>query len=783
MIKNLRFTLRVLKRNPLLVFVNIPGLAIGLSVVLLLSVYINNERRFDKHFSTKNRVYRLYNDVTEDNKTEIFPICLRKAQTEIPPQIPEIEASTQIYQSWNVTAKYKDKQFASLSMLYADPEFFDVFGLNLICGDKNTALQGENNAVISASTARKIFNTTDCAGEYISLSEVPFLVTGVIEDLPKTTHFQFDVLGSMQTIHPEQFGGLELYTYFLLYPNADPISTNKKIAAINDELMIPWGEDYEMTKSSGLEKLSRLHMYSICDFDLSPKANRKTIGLIAGLAFFILLIALVNYINLYILHGEKRIAEISARKALGATKKNLALMFYTETAVIGFISIVLALFLSILARPVFSNLMQRPLEVHEILSPSGILILIGILIIIILISGAYPTFYLSRIQMVNGLKGKSDHIKRKSRLSSISVLVQFTISIFLILSVVVIHAQIKHLKDVPLGFSVDQVYAITGLHKEARKHYKSIDEEIQSLPFIEQSGFSFHTMGMGCSGQAIKIYGDPGIMKSIYEYRVQPGFCETMKLQLTEGRFLNDSESDKSGVILNQTAVKMLGLKNPIGTLVDIGFDPMSVVGVVEDFYANGHAGEPITPLMLDIYSDRVTTLYVRVIGDLNADKQKQITAVIKQFDSEYIFTYVPLSHVYNNKFRSEERVLRIITSGALLAIFISFIGLMALSVMQVSRRTKEIGIRKVMGSSEAEVVLLLLRKTMILVLIAMAIAFIAAYIVLQHWLSAYTDRIYLHAGYFLVSGIFALLIALLATGIQSFKAATRNPVEALHYE
>lgn len=783
MIKNLRFTIHMLKRNPLLAFVNIPGLAIGLSVVLLLSVYLNHERSFDTHFSTKNRVYRLYNKVTEDNKTEIYPICLRKAQTEIPTQIPEIEASTQIYQSWNVTAKFKESQFSALSMLYADPQFFDVFGLDLLCGDKNTALLGENNAVISASTARKIFNTTDCVGEYIFLSEEPTLVTGVIKDLPKTTHFNFDVLGSMQTIHPEQWGGLELYTYFLLYPNVDPVSTNKKIGKINDDLMIPWGEDYETIQESGLEKLSRIHMHSICDFDLTPKVNLKTIGLIAGIAFFILLIALVNYLNLYILHGEKRIAEISVRKALGASHKKLATLFYTETGVIGFISIVLALLLSMLARPVFSRLMQRQLEVHEIFSPSGILIILLLLIFIIAISGAYPTFYLSKIKMVNGLKGKSNQITRKSRLSAISVLVQFTISIFLILSVVVIHAQIKYLKDKPLGFSAEQVYAVTGLKSEARKHYKSIDEEIQQLPFIEHSGFSFHNMGMGCSGQAIKIFGDPGIMKSIYEYRIQPGFCETMKLHLTKGRFFNDSERDKSGVILNQTAVKMLGLDNPVGSLVDMGNDPMTVVGVVEDFYANGHAGEPISPLALDIYSDRVSILYVRVAGEMNVDMQEQIAAIIKQYDSEYIFSSFPLSKVYEQKFREEERLLQIITYGALLAIFISFIGLMALSVMQVSRRTKEIGIRKVMGSSEAEVVLLLLRKTILLVLIAMGIAFIAGYIALQHWLSDFSDRIYLHLGFFVVSGLFALIIALLATGGQSLKAATRNPVDALRYE
>jgi putative ABC transport system permease protein len=392
--KNLRFIFRMFKRNPLLVYVNIPGLAIGLSAVLLLSVYLKHELSFDQHFKTKDHVVRLYNSVTENDITNNYGICLRKAYTEIPRQFPEIKSATQIFRSWSVTTEYKKERYPNLHMLHADSSFFDVFGLGLLQGDIREALAGENKVVLSASTAKKIFNRTDCVGEIISISEYPYVVSGVINDLPNNTHFNFDLLGSLQSLHPEQWGGLELFTYFRINDNADSKTTGEKIARANEKIMKPWAEPFGATVKSGVEKLTSLHLHTVVDSDLSAKGSMTQITIVATIAFFILLIALINFINLYILHGEKRIAEIAARKSLGATKTVLSKQFFAETGTIGLLSFVLSIVIAMLIQPFFAQIMQSEISYSDMLSPSGILVALAILAILIVVSGSYPSYYL-----------------------------------------------------------------------------------------------------------------------------------------------------------------------------------------------------------------------------------------------------------------------------------------------------------------------------------------------------------------------------------------------------
>ncbi len=767
----------------MLVFVNLPGLAIGLSAVLLLSVYLKHELSYDQHFQTKNNVLRLYNAVSEEGNTTNYGICLRDAYTEIPSRVPEIRSATQIYRGWGITAEYEKQKFPNLQLLFADKDFFDVFGLELIQGNSSDALQGENNAVITRSTALKIFNRIDCVGEVLNVSEQPATVTGVINDLPNNTHFNFDVLSSMQTVHPENWGGLELYTYFRINDNADLDVVGEKIAAANNEIMKPWGEPFNLTVESGTELLADLHLHTVVDFDLSPKANLTHVFVIAGIAFLVMLIAMVNYINLYVLHGEKRIAEIGSRKSLGATQGTLSRLFFTETTVIGVLAFVLAIGLTALVQPSFAHLMQSQIELSDMFSFSGILLVLAILAVLILVSGAYPSYYLSKINLVNALKGKSTKVKRKSTMSRIAVISQFSISVFLISALVIVFAQVNYLKEVPLGFNPENVIGITNLNNEVRKSASSIVDELSQLAFVEDAACSDHGMGQGSSGQGIKKYGAPGNFKGIDEYRVQPGFAKTMQLELVDGRYFNQSEADKSAVILNQAAAKMLGPDVKVGSLVDMFDEPLTVIAIAKDFYYIDHPGALIGPLVLTNYRNNVNNLYMRTKAGTTSAQLAQIDAVLKSYSPELIISKFQLTDVYANKYTNEERMIKLVTTGAGLAIIISFIGLMALSVLNVNRRRKEIGIRKVIGSTESQVVSELLKETFMLVLIAIAIAFVGSYFTMSQWLQHFVNRVSISPVYFLLSAAFALLIAFMAVGWQSWRAATRNPVEALRYE
>ena len=773
----------MLSRNPLLVFVSIPGLAIGLSAVLLLSVYLNHELSYDKHFPTKDNVLRLYNTVFENNQKTTYGICLRKAYTEIPQRVPEIEAATQIYRGWSVTAEYQKKKYPSLNMLYVDNGFFDVFGLELLHGDKKDALLGKNNAVITASTAQKIFGSTDCLGAVLEVSEEAFSITGIIKDLPPNTHFKSDLLISMETINPEGWGGLELYSYFRINDKANLKKVGEKIAKENNALMKPWGEPFNLTVESGTEKLADLHLHSVVDFDLSPKANLTQIYIIAGIAFFVLLIALVNFINLYILHGEKRLSEIAARKVIGASRTNLTKIFYSETGIIGLLALVLALVITFFAQPYFDGLMKREIGFGEIYSSSGIAIISGILVVLVLVSGAYPSYYLSKFNLVNALKGKSNNIKRKSSLSRIAVVLQFTVSVFLITSLIIIFAQVNFLKQVPLGFNPENVVGIRNLNHQIKQSIPSITHELKQLAYVESVGSSTHEMGSGASGQGIKKYGDPGNLKSIDEYRVNPGFAKTMQLQIIEGRYFNKSEADKKAVILNESAAKMLALDKQEGSLVDMHGTPLKVIAIVEDFYYIDHPGETIAPLVLTNYRTNTNNIYVRTKNPMTTEQQTQIEKIFKNYSPDFIYGQILLTDIYAHKYTNEERVMKLVTTGAILAICISFMGLMALSVMNVNRRKKEIGIRKVMGSTERQVVKALLTETFVLMAIAIGAAFIFSFMAMHQWLINFANHIYLSPLYFLLSATLTILIAVLAVGWQSWRAATRNPVEALKYE
>ncbi len=784
MLKQFINTLKIFKRSPFLLFVSIPGLAIGLTAFLLLALYINHETSFDKHFTTKDRVVRLYNESFEEHGSTVYPICIRAACKEIPPQVPEVEKATQLYGGWANRVEYKEDRFENQKLLFADAEFFDVFGLNLIEGIKEDALNQKNTVVISESLAGKIFGDKKCLGEIVRIWDMDFTITGIVKDLPNTTHFNFDVLASLKTIEHFFGSGLELYTYFLLKENADINAAGEKIAALNDKLLDEVHNTYPGKSKSGVELLADLHLKSITDFDLSDQANITHIYILNFLAFFILLIAVANHVNLFILHGEKRSLEIGLRKSLGADKASLRTLLFFETALITVVAFILALILTKATIPYFGDLIHKSLSFSEIMNPVSILLIIGFLIFLVLLSGAYPAMYLSKLGAIQALKGGTQKIQRKKWLSISSVVIQFSISAFLIVCMLAINAQVKFMKNMPVGFSLENVIGVNGFDQKIMGNFKPVQRELAKLPFVKNAGASLHYMGGGSSGQYIRMFGEPETEdKDVNQYRVQSGFCETMELDLIEGRFFRDNEEDKKGVILNQATVKMLGLEDPIGKQVMAWKYPLEIIGVVKDFYYEGYAGEPIAPLVLTMYSNEMNLIYLKLNEPLTQTQQDQITAVINKFDPDYKFHSYELKNSYERKFVSEDQLTKLVFFGTLFAIFLSFIGMFALSVFNVEKRTKEIGIRKAVGSSVSEVMIFLLKDVLKWVLMAMIPAFLVAYILLGDWLNGFANRIELGVIYFILAGLLGILIAILAISYQSYRAAIMNPVKSLKYE
>ncbi|NVO20154.1 MAG: ABC transporter permease [Bacteroidetes bacterium] len=781
------FVLRLLRRNPLFLFVNITGLGLAFSSLLLTLALARYEFGYDKHFATADRVVRLYNKVTDNTSTTYYSIGLREAYTQVPASVPEVEASTQIYRGWKVKVESGEKKFDGLQLLIVDKEFFRVFGLDLLYGNPSEAMAGEKQAVVSASTAKKIFNRLNCIGEVITMDKEQLTVTGVIQDLPRNSHFAFDVLASMQTIKPESFGGLEFFTYYLLGPGADHSRAEVKISAANNKVMAKWAEYTNSRVESGVEPLTRIYLHSKTNDSVNGVGNLNQLIIVILIAGFILIIALVSFINLLMIQGEKRLAEIATRKMFGAQKYSIASLFILETAVIFLLAIILAGIVTYLALPAFASLMRSKVELSDLFSGQGLFLMACIMLIIFLVSAGYPVLYLSRMNLVLGLRGRVVQARRKLSLSSLTILVQFLIASFFISSVVIIIAQLNYLKDIPPGFSVQNVTGFDGLSYDIGPKYESLKSELEKLPFVESAGFSDHAMGGGCSGELIKtVESSEKSFKGINEYRVKPGFCETMKFRLIEGRFFNDSENDHTALILNESAVKMLGLAIKPGSLpiaLDYNDKRLNLVGVVKDFYYLSNPGAEIQPLSITNYRDGFGVIYIRGRQQLNHGQQIQVNEVIRRYDPSYVMHSFQLSDIYNLKFQSENRLLKMVSLGTFQVILISLIGLLALTIINVARRTREIGIRKVLGSSVGLIILRLMKETFILVAIAMFSAFLASDYVMNQWLKGYANRIHTGLGYFFLSGLLTLLVALIATLWQSWLAATRNPVEAIKHE
>ncbi|MCF6239737.1 MAG: ABC transporter permease [Bacteroidales bacterium] len=787
MIRSIKHIFRNFKKNPVLLFVNIPGLSLGLSAFLLLMFLLIHELSFDKVFPNKERIVRLYNILTEKNTVDALPICLREAYTELPSQVPEIESTVQIYRGWKTNINYKQTKILSQDLLYADSTFFKVFGLNLLSGNVETALKDKYSAVITQNLAQKLFGNNPAIGKHIKVDDENYTVTRIIKKLPATTHFNFDVLTSMSSTNLDILQGLEFFTYYLLKKETDRQAAYDKITQLNNKIVKDKFKDFELSLkvNSGVESLKQIHLHTVADFDLSKKGNPKVIYIIAFLAFFILLIAIVNHINLFVLHGEKRFKEIGIRKTLGAGKSSLVSMFYLETVVITAISFILAFLLSRIALPYFALLMNKKLIFSEMMSFYTVASMLIFMLILVIVSGAYPALYLSKLKIISAVKGDMQSIKRKKMLPVISVLVQFSISIFLIFNLLIMYYQISFLKNIPLGFSPDNIIAVSGFGETINKKSISIVNELKKLPFVNNVASSTHAMGGGCSGQLITEYGkaEDDDWQSINEYRVQAGFCKTMKMHLISGRFFNNTEADKSSIILNEAAVKMLNLKDPIGKKMIMFDEPLTIIGIIKNFYYTGNSGEKIAPLVLTNYSDWVNNFYLRTKHQLSNNEMQQIKNIFNGFDPEYQFYTYRLKDSYLRKFNNEDRVVKLLFYATLLAVFLCITGMFALAVFNVERRIKEIGIRKVLGASSKLILTLLLTKMLQWVVWAMIPSLLIGYILMNDWLQNFTNKININILYFIISGGLAVIIAIVAVSAQSIWAATRNPVDSLRYE
>ncbi|WP_321322264.1 ABC transporter permease [Labilibaculum sp.] len=784
----LKLSFRSLAKDKLNSIINIFGLAVGMAAVILISIYVQHELSYDKFNTKQERIYKLISLLNNaGEKLTPYEIGLRLTNENFASQIPEIEEITQLYRGFTQNAKVNDQHFNGIRCHYVDTNFYKVFTLEPISGQSTNLFSNPNGVVINASTAEKLFGTTNAAGKELKMFGRLLTVNAVVKDLPLTSHYDFDMLLPFSG-YPQHAGhqSLEYYTYILVKQGVDRNSTIKKIEDKYTQMLDDGFGEYGEETGAYLQRLSDIHLRSNYQQDLKPGGNINTIYIHILLAFLILIIAIINFINIITVQYDSKLNQIGIKKAIGAERIDLIKDFLGRTTLMAAVALLFGVILAEVLMPFFGRLMNRELPIDYLSNPLLFTGLPVMALFVGLISGLYPAITITRYTPASIIKGKLPGNHDTNLLSRILVIFQFSASIVLISAVIISQQQIDYMKNADLGFEPEQVIAITNLSDAQKQAYSSIRQELLKIPQISSVGASLHLPGGGGSGQIFRLYGtDIKNTKDYNEYRVRPGYFKTLGIQFVEGNTFTESQVENcKGIILNEAAVKYLNVDDPLGRIVWFHQDKYEIQGIVKDFHYTS-LREKIAPLMFSCFSDNWGIRYVLIKVKTNntTDLLNQIKETFKKVDTERVNFHLFIDDVCRDRYQQEERSQILTGYSSALSIILALLGLYSLTLFMVQKRTKEIGIRKVTGASISQISLLLFSNFIKWIAIAFAISIPVSYYMMQHWLEQFAYHIAIGPLPFVFAGLLTAIFALLVVGGQTWKAANQNPVDSLRSE
>jgi putative ABC transport system permease protein len=793
MIKSyLKLAWRTLAKNKMFSIIIISGLTLGYTACIIIYLHVRNERSYDTHNQDYNRVYRVVKDFVNDDNTFLpdatTPPALAWA---IKQEIPEVEAATKLIPNWGskFLVRYGDNVFYEEGRYRADSSILKVFTYKFLEGNSATALSKPQSVIISRSMEKKYFGEEHALGKTIEIGEgdnKAYVVTGVIEDIPEQAHFHFDFLVSLSSNSAQlnsNWARYVWYTYIKLKPGASIEQVEPKIIALYKK-HDPNGKNRYYTQA-----LSDIHLQSKLKWELEANSDITFVRIFVMVGIFILIIASINYVNLSISLSFNRSREVGIRKVSGAHIGRLVYQFLTESVLTNGVSILIALALVEALLPVLNQefgthilgFTQQPLEVTGLI--------IGTALVIGLLSGLYPAFYLSAFKPVQVLKGVFQPGNQNLWLRKGLVVLQFTISIALIAGTIVVIQQVNFIRDKELGFEKEKVLIIENLGNLTDNNVQNLREAFAQVPQVEKVGGSNGILGGQNSATGAVVKGSTeGAL--INFSAVDHDYLHVMNLQFTHGRnFSRNFPSDTlDRVILNEAALRDLGIKgDPIGTLItdDPGAEKVryfTIIGVVKDFHFANLRNE-IKPYMFLLDEKSVDNFAVKISS---SDFPATINALKKAWSSiepNRPFQYSFLNETFDRLYKTDENFKVIFSALTMGAIYIACSGLFAIAAFFIKRRTKEIGIRKVMGASVTQITWLVSAEFLFIVLLANFIAWPLAWFGMDSWLNGFAYRISIGAGSFLIAGALAVLMATMTISFQSIKSAFANPVDSLRNE
>lgn len=790
MIKNyLKIAFRNIKRYYAHSILNISGLAIGMAAAILLLLWVQDEWSYDRQFKDADNIYRVFESPNPAEGEIPFAISSSPLSAYLKREFPEVIRSSR-YLTGGLLIKKNDQLTREKNGAVVDKDFLKMFDIKFIRGDINTAFDAPHNIILTEKMAHKYFGNDNALGKILKTSGDVKTVSGVIKDFPRNSHIRFDYLVPFtwlkQMGEPLNQWWYRTFNYVELQKGTNVKLFGKKIRNIVKDNNKGWSAEIF------LQNIKKIHLYSYGKFthDVKGQGNIIYVRILALIAIFILIIACINFMNLYTAQSARRAKEIGIRKAAGAKKQKIVVQFLGEALLIVFIAHVIAMILVELFLPGFNTLTGKQLTVNY-RSASLYIGLITVILFCSLLAGSYPALYLSSLKPLDIIKDVVNKNPGNTKFRRVMVIFQFSISVLLIICTLIIGKQLRYMLNADMGIDKDNIGYFQFPTYSRDPKLETIKKELENNPNIvgvtmaQYIPFDIKTTLNDLIWPGKKMANEV----LFYNLTTDEDYLKTFQLKMVKGRYFSpEFSTDSTAIVVNQTAVKAMRLKDPVGKRIKVYVKYRHIIGVVKDFHFKPLQYN-IEPLVINlgpydlINSSGINTFFIRMKPDQIKSTLAYVKKVYKSFDSILPLDFHFLNDDFDNLYRTEQRMSKIFAYFSLLAIIISCLGLIGLSTFITERRTKEIGIRKANGARSIEIFSLLAKEYIFLVIIAFVVASPIAWFAMHKWLLGFAYRINIGWWVFVLTAVMILLIMLLTISFQSYKAARRNPVRALRYE
>ena len=807
---------RNLIRNKNYSLINILGLTIGLTCFMLIMLYVNHEWSYDKFHADGDQIYRVALERKYPGRSRSYAIIPHSYAQTIRDEIPSVEESCRLFffGGNNLQFKIDDQSFEETSFMWSDSTFFELFDISLLQGDPSQVLNAPNEVVLTRSAARKYFGQTDPIGKTLDPvnQNQSLVVTGVCEDIPENSHFKFNILISSPSLGPflqqPNYLGFSAYTYLKLAEQADPQQVENQLPELvvkyaSGQVLNSFGVNYEEYQAQGngyryfLQPLHDIHLTSNLEAEMRVPGSKSRIYFFSVIAFMILIIACINFMNLATARSAGRGREVGIRKTLGSNRLSIGIQFLLEALLISFCATLLAWGVTSTVLPYFNTLAGKQFILEDILQGGFLLMVLAVSIVTGLLAGLYPALSLSRFKPVEVMRGQLIHSRKGRNIRNGLVIFQFSISVFLIIASLFVYQQWLYTQNKSLGFEKDGVINLNTTGALDQVESETFKSELLRLPSVIAVGGCNTQPGQGYFGISFKPNG-ANEMTTGSGLIVDEGYIDCMEMEMVAGRSFSTSFMDTLSVVINESAALAMGLDDPVGTRI-ISTDNFlnttegetniyTIIGVVRDFHFQS-LHHVISPLFF-VHNQRSllgagidNQISVRISNEDIEATLASMGSLWRSMEAEVPFSFTFMDQEWANLYEKEITTRRVSSLFTIIAIFIACLGLLALAAFTAEQKMKEIGVRKVLGATSLHIVTMLSRNFLGLVIISIFIATPLAWYSIKEWLNNFAYRIPMQIWPFLLGAALALMIAFLTVSIQSYKAARISPIHALKDE